>query len=176
MQGYFERNEEPFTPEGWLKTGDVGMLDADGYLSITDRKNELFKTSSGKFIAPSRLETAIKRSVYVSQVMIVGESRPYPAALTAPNWPLVCKELGLSGDLSGDVLAARLDVREFMRRELSDQTKELASFEQVRVVALLPRELTIEDGEVSPTMKIRRRVVERKYGELIEAAYAEGAD
>lgn len=175
MKGYYKRDDSPFTPDGWLKTGDVGVLDADGYLSITDRKNELFKTSAGKFIAPSRLETAIKRSVYVSQVMIVGEARSHPAALAAPNWPLVRKELGIGEDVSGDVLAARPDVREFMRREVSAQTKELASFEQVRTVALLARELTMEDGEISPTMKIRRRVVERKYGDLIDAAYTGGA-
>jgi long-chain acyl-CoA synthetase len=175
MKGYYKRDESPFTTDGWLKTGDVGVLDSDGYLSITDRKNELFKTSAGKFIAPSRLETAIKRSVYVNQVMIVGEARSHPAALTAPNWSLVRKELGIAEDVSGDILAVRPDVREFMRHEVSAQTKEFASFEQVRAIALLPRELTMEDGEISPTMKIRRRVVERKYGDLIDSAYGGGS-
>jgi long-chain acyl-CoA synthetase len=174
MKGYFRRDDAPFTLDGRLRTGDLGTLDADGYLTITDRKHELFKTSGGKFIAPTRLETAVKRSVYVNQVMVVGASRPYPLALVVPNWPLVRTELKLGEELSGDVLAARADVREFMRREVFWQTKELALFEQVRVVVLLARELTMEDGEISPTMKIRRRVVERRYGELIDKAYARG--
>ena len=101
--------------DGWYHTGDIGDIDADGFLRITDRKKELFKTSGGKFVAPSRVEAAIKRSVYVNQVMLVGDGRPHPAALVSPNWDLVRTELGIAPDVpAADLLAPR------RRRRLSD--------------------------------------------------------
>jgi long-chain acyl-CoA synthetase len=171
MKGYFHPDPSVFTSDGWLLTGDVGELDKDGYLRITDRKRELMKTSGGKFIAPARVETAIKRSLFISQVLLVGEGRAHPAAVVVPNWDLVCKELRILEELPWPQLAARSDVREFIHSEVADRTRDLASFEQVRRVVILPRDLTLEDGELSPTLKILRRVVERRYADLIEAAY-----
>ena len=127
--------------------------------------------SGGKFIAPARVETAIKRSLFISQVLLVGEGRAHPAAVVVPNWDLVCKELRILEELPWPQLAARSDVREFIHSEVADRTRDLASFEQVRRVVILPRDLTLEDGELSPTLKILRRVVERRYADLIEAAY-----
>jgi len=159
--------------DGWYHTGDVGEIDAEGFLQITDRKNELFKTSGGKFIAPSRVEAAIKRSVYVSQVLVAGADRAHPVALVSPNWELVRGELGLPADDSPGVLAERGDVIDFMTEQVREHTADLASFEQVRRVAVLGRDLTIEDGELSPTLKVRRRAVEQRYAAPIGRLYAE---
>ncbi len=174
MLGYYHvpPEEQPFTPDGWLQTGDIGELRGT-HLYITDRKRELFKSSGGKWISPARIESAIKRSVYVGQVMAVGASRPHPGVLLAPNWELVRHELSLPADLTTDEIARRDDVRALMVREVEAQTADLATYEQIRRVALLPRDLTIEDDELSPTLKIKRRVVEQRYAPLIEAAYAE---
>jgi long-chain acyl-CoA synthetase len=174
MLGYYHvpPEEQPFTPDGWLQTGDIGELRGT-HLYITDRKRELFKSSGGKWISPARIESAIKRSVLVGQVMAVGASRPHPGVLLAPNWELVRHELSLPADLTTDEIARRDDVRALMVREVEAQTADLATYEQIRRVALLPRDLTIEDDELSPTLKIKRRVVEQRYAPLIEAAYAE---
>ncbi len=159
--------------DGWYHTGDVGEIDEGGFLRITDRKNELFKTSGGKFIAPARLESAIKRSVYVSQVLIAGEGRAHPVALVSPNWDLVRQELGIAADVPSGTMAERSDVIAFMTDQVRRQTADLATFEQVRRIAVLPRDLTIEDGELSPTLKVKRRVVESRYAAPIGRLYAE---
>jgi long-chain acyl-CoA synthetase len=173
MKGYYHcPAEEPFTADGWFKTGDVGRLDADGFLYITDRKKELIKTSSGKYVAPGRVESALKRSTYVGQCFIIGDGRPYPVALVCPNYELVRRELGIPPDVPNGVLATHADVVELIEREVREKTADLASFERIRRVALLPRDLTIEDGELSPTMKVKRRVVEHKFSAIIESAYA----
>jgi long-chain acyl-CoA synthetase len=159
--------------DGWYHTGDIGEVDADGFLRITDRKKELFKTSGGKFVAPSRVEAAIKRSVYVNQVMLVGDSRPHPAALVSPNWDLVRTELDIPADVPIAELARRDDVIEFMTAEVRRNTDDLAKFEQVRKIGILPRDLTVEDGDLSPTLKVKRRVVEAKYASLVDRLYAQ---
>lgn len=174
MLGYYKlpASEQPFTADGYLHTGDIGAFVGD-HLVITDRKRELFKSSGGKWIAPSRIETAIKRSVLIAQVMAFGDDKPHPAVLVAPNWGLVRKELGLPDEMTTGAMAADDRVRALVIREVETQTADLARFEQVRRVAILPRDLTIEDGELSPTLKIKRRVVEQRYAGLIEQAYAE---
>jgi long-chain acyl-CoA synthetase len=174
MMGYYREPEATAEAlvDGWLHTGDIGELDGDGYLRVTDRKKEVFKTATGKFVSPARVEAAIKLSVFVSQVMVVGDGRPHPAALICPNWDLVRVELGLPKDASSQELAARADVRAFLTREAQKQTADLASFEQIRRVIVLPNEFTVESGELSPAMKIKRRVVERRYASLIDRAYA----
>ncbi|HEX5274538.1 MAG TPA: long-chain fatty acid--CoA ligase [Candidatus Rubrimentiphilum sp.] len=161
--------------DGWYHTGDVGELDAGGFLRITDRKNELFKTSGGKFIAPARLESAIKRSVYVNQALAIGEGHPHPVALVSPNWDLVRQELGIAPGVPSETLAERSDVIAFMTDQVRRQTADLAPFEQVRRIAVLPRDLTIQDGELSPTLKVKRRVVESRYAASIGRLYAEEA-
>ncbi len=173
MKGYYRcASEQPFTPDGWFKTGDVGELDRDGYLYITDRKKELIKTSAGKYVAPGRVESALKRSVYIGQCFVIGDGHPYPVALVCPNYELVRQELGLGPGVTSEALSVRSDVARLIEREVIEKTADLASFERIRRVALLSRDLTIEDGELSPTMKIKRRVVEIKYRALIESAYA----
>jgi len=173
MKGYYHlEGAQPFDAEGWFMTGDIGTIDRDGYLYITDRKKELIKTSNGKYVAPSRVEAAIKRSMYVSQVFVVGDGRPFPVGLIAPNWDLLRRQFAIPASASSEEISRRDDVREFVRKQVAASTADLATFEQVRRIALLPRDLTIEAGELSQTLKVKRRVVEQRYADTIAAAYA----
>jgi long-chain acyl-CoA synthetase len=139
-------------------------------LLITDRKKEVFKTSTGKWVSPARVESSIKRSVFVSQVLVVGDNRPFPIALVCPNWDLLRVELALP-DAPPAELAQREDVDAFLRHELEKRTHDLASYERVRRVVVVAREFTVESGELSPAMKVKRRVVEQRYAAQIEFAY-----
>jgi long-chain acyl-CoA synthetase len=172
MRGYYNLpTEHPFTSDGWFLTGDIGELDRDGYLTITDRKKELIKTSAGKYVAPSRVEAALKRSVYVGQCFVIGDGRPFPIALVCPNWDLVRRDFAIPASTTTAEIARRADVVELMLKEVHDHSADLASFETIRRIALLPRDLTVEDGELSPTLKVKRRVVEKKFAREIESAY-----
>ncbi|MHB8146385.1 MAG: AMP-dependent synthetase/ligase [Vulcanimicrobiaceae bacterium] len=173
MQGYFNDSEATSEAivDGWLHTGDVGELDPSGFLRITDRKKEVFKTATGKYIAPARVETAIKRSVFVAQAMVVGDGRSNPAALVCPNWDLVRVELEIPKGVTNDELAARDDVQRFITHEVRKNTDDLGSYEQIRRVIVIPREFSVEAGELSPSMKIKRRVVEERYRAEIDRAY-----
>ena len=172
MQGYYHLpGERPFTADGWFMTGDVGRIDDDGYLFITDRKKELIKTSTGKYIAPGRVESALKRSIYIGQCFVIGDGRSFPLALVVPNWDLVRRDFAIAPEVPNAAVVQRTDVRDFFTKEVTERTADLASFEQIRRVALLPRDLTIEDGELSPTLKVKRRIVEKKFADIIEAAY-----
>jgi long-chain acyl-CoA synthetase len=157
--------------DGWFHTGDIGEIDAGGFLRITDRKREVFKTDTGKWISPARVEAEIKRSVFVSQVMVVGSGRPHPAALVCPNWELLRIELSLPAGATVEELAKRDDVKAFVTRLVAKQTRDLATFEQVRRVIVIPHEFSVESGELSPSMKIKRRVVEDRYAGEIDRAY-----
>jgi long-chain acyl-CoA synthetase len=175
MQGYYRDVEATAATlqEGWLHTGDIGEID-DGYLRITDRKNEIFKTSTGKWVAPARVESSIKRSAIVAQAMVTGRGMPYPIALICPNWALLRLSMpGLPAEATPAELARRADVRDFVAHEVYKQTHGLASYEQVRHVIIVPDEFSQENGELSPSMKIKRRVVESRYGAVITRAYAE---
>jgi long-chain acyl-CoA synthetase len=171
MKGYYRDREatERAITDGWLHTGDIATIRDDGFVRIVDRKNELFKTSGGKYIAPGRIESALLRSLYFNQVMVFGSGRPHPAALVSPNWTNVRSELRLSPALAPAELAVRSDVIELLGREARVHTGDLAPFEHIRTIGILPRDLTIEAGELSPTQKVRRRVVERLYAGLIDA-------
>ncbi len=173
MQGYYR--DEAATAEaienGWLHTGDVGTIDKKGFLYITDRKKEVFKTAGGKFIAPARVESAIKRSIFVAQAMVVGDGRAHPAAIINANWDLVRAELGIPASVPPEQLAVREDVLSFLTREVERQTADLATFEQVRRIIVIPQEFTVENGFLSPAMKVKRRVVEQRFAPEIEAAY-----
>ncbi len=174
MQGYYRDLEATAEAieEGWLHTGDVGEIDARGFLRITDRKGEIFKTSTGKWISPARIEASIKRSIFVAQAMVTGRGQAHPIALVCPNWPLLRLELTeLPKELGPERLAERDDVQAFLNREVRKQTLGLATYEQVRHVVVVPHEFSVEGGELSPSMKIKRRVVETRYAREIERAY-----
>jgi long-chain acyl-CoA synthetase len=169
MLGYYHQpgQTEAVMRDGWLATGDIGALDADGFLRIVDRKSELFKTSGGKFVSPARIESALRRSPFVAQVAVFGNGRPHPAALVSPNWPALRGRLELAATIPDAKLAARDDVRRFIAAECARRTADLAPFEQIRWAGVLPRDLTVDDGELTPTLKVKRSVVEARYGALV---------
>jgi len=180
MKGYYnhpEENEDAFTADGWFKTGDVGYLDDDGFLVITDRKKELIKTSGGKYIAPQQIETLIKASRFVSQVVVVGNGRKYASALIYPNIEVLRGYAELKGiKYSGESeLLSNPRIIDLIRRQVDKTTSDLARYEKVKRVALLERELTIESGELTPTLKPRRSVIEKRYQALIDRLYEEEA-
>ncbi len=156
--------------DGWLHTGDIGELDADGYLRITDRKKEVFKTATGKYVSPARVESSLKRSIYIAQALVIGDGRPHPAALICPNWDLLRLELTLPAQDGTETLVTRADVVDFMTAQAQQYTADLATYEQIRRVILLAHEFTVESGELSPAMKVKRRVVEARYASEIERA------
>jgi long-chain acyl-CoA synthetase len=173
MLGYYHDPEATAATviDGWLHTGDVGEIDAKGFLRITDRKNEIFKTSTGKWVSPARIEANVKRSMFVANAMVIGSGRPYPIALISPNWPLVRLELpALPKEMPPDRLAERDDVHAFLAHEVHRQTHGLASYEQIRRIIVVP-DFTVDGGELSPSMKVKRRVVEARYADRIEEAY-----
>ena len=178
MRGYYHKPVETsavFTADGWFKTGDIGTIDKDGFLRITDRKKELFKTSGGKYIAPQPIEQLIKGSRFVNQVVLLGNDRKFPAALIVPDWDQINSYVQLKGIKSRSRAEICQDPRviDLFVRQIAALTPDLAQFERVKKIALLEKELTIETGELTPTLKVKRRVVDEKYRELIDKLYAE---
>jgi long-chain acyl-CoA synthetase len=156
---------------GWLHTGDIGEVDEDGFLRVTDRKREIFKTDTGKWVSPARVEAAIKRSPLVRQAMVVGDGRPFPCALICPNWELVRLKIGADASESGATLAVRSDVISLLQRTVEERTGELASYERIRRIVVVPEEFSVEGGELSPAMKVKRRLVETRFAAQIAAVY-----
>ena len=181
--GYFKKPEEtaycftdePNPDERWFKTGDIGHLDQDGFIYITDRKKDLIKTSSGKYVAPQMIEGLISQSEFVEQVIIIGDKRKYVSALIVPDFERLRawgKGQGVETEDKVKMIADRR-VYDMMKAEVGRLTRELADYEKVKRVALLPEEFTVDGGELTPTLKIKRRVVEQKYSDLIESMYGE---
>jgi len=181
MRGYYNKPEETravFTEDGWFKTGDIGTIDDDGFLRITDRKKELFKTSGGKYISPQPIEQMIKGSRFVSQVVLIGNGRKFPAALIVPNWQQIESYAQLKGiKVSSRAELCRHDrIIDLFQRQIAGLTPDLAQYERVKKVGLLENEFTIEGGELTPTLKVKRRVSDEKYRSAIDQLYAEAKD
>jgi long-chain acyl-CoA synthetase len=176
MTGYFNKPEATaeVLKDGWFHTGDVGSMDAAGYVSITDRKKDLLVTSGGKKIAPQPIEAILKRSPLVAETMVVGERRNYAAALIVPDFPALERRLKSLGRPPGerDELVVRPDVVSLYEEIVDAMNRELSQFERIKRIALLPAEFTMESGELTPTLKVKRRVVEQKYSREIEALYS----
>jgi long-chain acyl-CoA synthetase len=178
MLGYYNKPEatrDAFTEDGWFKTGDIGRLDEDGFLIITDRKKELFKTSGGKYIAPAPIEQMIKASRFVNQVVLVGNERKFPAALIVPNFEALAHYAQIKNlDIKTPAEFCRHPrVIDLFERQVAALTKDLSQYEKVKKIALLEKELTVEGGELTPTLKVKRRVVDEKYRDVIERIYAD---
>jgi long-chain acyl-CoA synthetase len=175
MRGYYKRPADTAAAitDGWFHTGDVGHLDADGYLAITDRKKDLIVTSGGKNIAPQPIEQRMKANPLVAEAVLVGDRRNFPAALIIPNFAELRLRLGGIADLPSDhgVLVKRADVRALYQAIIDQINVDLAQFEKIKRFAVLPAELSVEGGELTPTMKLRRRVVEERWADVIEALY-----
>ena len=175
MRGYYNKPAETqavLTEDGWFKTGDIGTIDEDGFLRITDRKKELFKTSGGKYIAPQPIEQMIKGSRFVGQVVLIGNGRKFPAALIVPDWESIesyAQLKSIKGNHSE--LCRNPRVIDLFERQIAGLTPDLANYERVKKIALIPDELTIAGGELTPTMKVKRRVIDEKYREVIDSLY-----
>jgi long-chain acyl-CoA synthetase len=162
--GYYKDEDATraaFTPDGFFRTGDVCRRDADGFYYIIDRKKDLIITAAGKNIAPQNIENLIKSDPRISQVVAVGDRRPYLVALVSVAPELLAKGEAELTRMVGEIIAHK--------------NKDLASYEQVKKFRLLTRDLTQEDGELTPTLKVKRKVIGERYGALIESMYAEGA-
>ena len=178
MLGYYNKPEATkkiFTEDGWFKTGDIGTIDEDGFLKITDRKKELFKTSGGKYIAPSPIEQLILGSRFVSQVVLVGNGRKFPAALIVPNFEQLesyarHKNLEMQTHVE---FCRNPRIIDLIERQIAELSKNLSRYEKVKKFALLENELTVEGGELTPTLKVKRRVVSEKYRDIIEKIYVD---
>jgi long-chain acyl-CoA synthetase len=180
MRGYYHKNEETraaFTDDGWFRTGDIGSLDDDGFLIITDRKKELFKTSGGKYIAPSPIEQKLRSSKFVNQAVLVGNERKFPAALIVPNFDMLASYAKLKGlDLTTpEKFCTHTKIIDLFARQIEQTNADLSQFEKVKTFALLERELTVENGELTPTLKVKRRAVDEKYRDVIDALYRDRA-
>jgi long-chain acyl-CoA synthetase len=176
FQGYFkdpEATDAVLDADGWLKTGDIAEVDADGFISITDRKKDIIVTAGGKNVAPQNIENDLKTSKYVSQALVVGDRRPYVAALITLDEPEIQRwaaEHGVGGDLAS--LSQDDRVRELVQGVVDDANRERSRFEQVKRFALLPRDFTMEEGEVTPTLKLRRGAVSEHFQDEIESLYS----
>lgn len=178
MKGYYNKPEataEAIDAEGWFHTGDIGLLDADGFLKITDRKKDLIVTAGGKNIAPQPIEGKLKTNKFVVNAVMLGDKRKFPIMLIVPNldnlksWA-IHKQLTFAGD---DDLLRLPETAAKMEREMAKSLRELAHFEMPKKVMLLRTDFSLESGELTPTMKVKRRVVEKNYQARIDALYAE---
>ncbi|GAA2099352.1 AMP-dependent synthetase/ligase [Microlunatus panaciterrae] len=176
MRGY--HNHPQATAEvladGWLATGDIGELDAEGYLRITDRKKDLIKTSGGKYVAPQKVEGVVKAaSPYISQIIVHGEGRKYVSALIALD-PEAINEWAAAHGQAGksyEELAQSGEVRTMIETFINEANKNLERWETIKKFEILPNELSVEDGEVTPSLKIRRKAVEKKYEDMLNSLY-----
>ena len=176
LAGYYNKPQatiDTFTHDGWFRTGDIGRIDEDGFLRITDRKKELFKTSGGKYIAPSHIEQLIRSSKFISQAVLVGDRRKFPAALIVPNFEMLESYANFKG--LGTMTAAEYcrhpKIIDLIERQITEQTTGLSQYEKVKRFSLIENEMTIEGGELTPTLKLRRRVVDEKYKSVIDKMY-----
>jgi long-chain acyl-CoA synthetase len=175
MAGYYQNEEatkEAIDPDGWFHTGDIGLLD-DGYLRITDRKKDIIVTAGGKNIAPQPIENAIRTNKYVSQAVMIGDKRKFPVLLVVPNWDQLERWAGRKNIIwtQRSQLLEMPTIRAKMEKEVAKQTAELAKFEAPKKIALLEHDFSIERGELTPTLKVKRRVIDRDYKALIDSLY-----
>jgi long-chain acyl-CoA synthetase len=174
--GYYKDEESTravLTEDGWLRSGDVGELDEDGFLTVTDRKKDIIVTAGGKNVAPQNLENELKSSRFVSQALVIGDRRPYIVALITLDEPEIrawAADQGLDGDLAA--LARDEAVTSLVREVVDGVNGERSRFEQIKRFAVLPRDFSAEHDEVTPTLKLRRRICEQHFAEEIEHLYA----
>jgi len=176
-QGYYkdeEKTNEAFI-NGWFHTGDIGIVDSDGFLFITDRKKEMFKTSGGKYVAPQMIENAMKQSRFIEQIMVVGEGQKMPAALIQPNFDFIKEWANRNKVTVGFTLQEVVNnelVKQRIQKELDRINPQFGKWEQVKKFELTPNVWSIETGELTPTLKLKRKVILEKYKNLYEKMYS----
>jgi long-chain acyl-CoA synthetase len=179
MKGYYNNDaatREILSSDGWLATGDIGHLDADGFLFITDRKKDLIVTAGGKNVAPQPIENTLKESKYMTQAVVIGNKRPYLSCLIVPNFETLREHALREGiaftDLSG--LLKHPDILALYKQEIERINANLPSFNQIKTFALMEHEFTLEKGELTPTLKVKRWAIDNKYRGVIDGLYPEG--
>lgn len=178
MKGYFKKDaatREAIDEDNWLHTGDIGMLDEDNFLSVTDRKKNLIVTSGGKNVAPQPIEGALINSPFIEQILLIGDKRKFISALVVPNFENLtgwANKHNLYFDTQ-DELIRLSEVEDLIQEEIDQRNEDFARYEQVKKFRLLPKEFTIEEGELTPTLKIKRKVVEEEYQDVIDSMYRE---
>jgi len=178
MRGYYKKPEataEVFTEDGWFKTGDAGKMDAEGNLTITDRIKDLMKTSGGKYIAPQKLETALINDSFIEQIAVIGDEQKYVTALAVPSFENL-KKYALEHKITfKDIedLINQNQIKDMIAKRVEELQKEFSVFEKIKKVTLLPKEFSIEAGEITATLKLKRKVIQKKYKELIDKMYNE---
>ena len=186
MTGYYNKPDATaeVLKDGWFHTGDIGSLDADGYLAITDRKKDLLVTSGGKKIAPQPIENVLKRSPLIAEAVVLGDRRKFASALIVPDFaalerrlqrsrPRPQPESGSSTAGEREQLVKRPDVVALYQEIVDGLNRELSQYERIKRIAILPREFTIDSGELTPTLKVKRKVVEEKWRAEIERIYGD---
>jgi long-chain acyl-CoA synthetase len=177
MRGYYGQPEATAAvlKDGWFYTGDVGHMDKQGRLYITDRKKDLFKLSNGKYVAPQLIESLLKQSEFVSQVVVVGAGRKQRVALIVPDWESLRSALAETGETvpkDKTELVKQPAAVKIVQSDVAQLTSSLVDYERIRRVALLPNEFTIDSGELTPTLKVKRRVIDERFGDVVEELYS----
>jgi long-chain acyl-CoA synthetase len=178
MQGYWNNPEataQSIDSEGWFHTGDIGEIDQDGFLKITDRKKDILINAYGKNIAPQPLEALLKSSPYVGTPVLIGDRRKYLVALIVPNFEKLQREAAALGVVaaSPEELVKNEKVRQLIQDEIDRFNQNLDRQEKIRRFALLPRDFTIEDDEITPSLKVKRKNIDKKYKAIIDTLYAD---
>jgi long-chain acyl-CoA synthetase len=179
MRGYYRKPDatrESLASDGWLRTGDIGHLDDEGYLVITDRKKELLKTAAGKFVAPAPIENRLKTSAFISNAMVIGDRRKFVSVLIVPNFAnlgAAARKAGVNLSPESGEMCQNKWVRELISGELERLTSNLAQYEKPKRFALLDKDFTFANGELTYTLKLKRRIVEERYRDAIEQLYAD---
>lgn len=174
--GYYnnpEANAQAFTPDGYFRTGDAGHFTPSGALVLTERVKDLFKTSNGKYIAPQMMESRLAENKYIDEVAVIGDQRKFVTALVVPNISQLRKwAQGKGLDEDTELLVKNPKVVEFIMSQIQEYQKDIADYEKIKRITLLPHHFSIMNGEVTNTMKVRRPIVARNYAAQIEAMYA----
>lgn len=180
MPGYWQNAEATgeVLRDGWFSTGDIGHLDADGFLTITDRKKDLIITAGGKNIAPQKIENLLKSDPLINQIFVYGDRRPYLVALIVPNFQRLAEEatsLGVDAKSTAQLIR-HPQTQQLMSARVQSLCQGLPTYEQIKRCALLDHEFTREQEEMTPTLKLRRKIVLEKYWRLIDELYDRPAD
>jgi len=175
MMGYYKNQKltDEVIKDGYFHTGDIGHIDDDGFLKITDRKKEMFKTSGGKYVAPQVIENIVKQSTLIDQVMVVGESQKYPAALIQLNFDAVNEWLGQTDiPLNYTEMVANEKVLNKIKKDIDQANENFAQWEKIKKFKLTPEIWSVDSGHLTPTMKLKRKIIKSKYQDLLEEIYS----